>query len=86
MIEITIRDLFDLEHDADLVRILTKKESLENAITLPDEPRLNLSGPRMGVSILKGKPPIFSSKQKLKAALILIQFFSNLVTNLKYSI
>ncbi|MEN0051973.1 MAG: hypothetical protein AAF806_33210, partial [Bacteroidota bacterium] len=55
MIEISIRDLFGLENDADLVRILTKKESLENAITLPDEPRLNLSGPRMGVSILTGE-------------------------------
>jgi len=55
MVEISVRDLFGLKNDKDLVRILTKKESLENAITLPDEPRLYLSGPRMGMSIITGE-------------------------------
>lgn len=54
MIGITIYDMFGLENDADIVSLLTQKENLYNAITLPNEPRLNLSGPRMGISILTG--------------------------------
>lgn len=55
MIGIAIHDMFGLENDAALVNLLTQKENLDNAITLPDEPRLNLSGPRMGVSVLTGQ-------------------------------
>lgn len=55
MIGITVHDMFGLENDAAIVNLLTQKENLDNAITMPDEPRLNLSGPRMGVSYLAGE-------------------------------
>lgn len=55
MISITVNDLFGLENDEAVVSLLTQKENFDNAITLPDEPRLNLSGPRMGVSLLTGE-------------------------------
>ncbi len=54
MIGISIRDLFALENDKSLVSLLTQTNNLDNAITLPDEPRMNLSGPRMGFSLLTG--------------------------------
>ncbi|MEM9888551.1 MAG: hypothetical protein AAF849_21830 [Bacteroidota bacterium] len=54
MIEISIRALFGLEIDDSILKLLTQKEALDNAVTLPDEPRLNLSGPRMGASIFMG--------------------------------
>ena len=54
MIGITIHDMFGLKNDADIVSLLTQKENLDNAITLPNESRLNLSGPRMGFSLLTG--------------------------------
>jgi hypothetical protein len=55
MIGIAIHDMFGLKNDADMVRLLTQKENLDNAITMPDEARLNLSGPRMGMSLLMGE-------------------------------
>lgn len=55
MIGIAVHDMFGLENDAALVSLLTQKENLDNAITFPNEPRLNLSGPRMGVSVLTGQ-------------------------------
>ena len=55
MIGITVNDLFGIENDPAVVSLLTQKENLDNAITLPDEPRLNLSGPRMGLSLLMGE-------------------------------
>lgn len=55
MINITVHDLFEIDNDPKVVELLTQKEKLDNAITLPDEPRLNLSGPRMGFSVLTGE-------------------------------
>lgn len=55
MIGITVHDMFGLENEPSVVSLLTQNENLDNAITMPNEPRLNLSGPRMGVSYLAGE-------------------------------
>lgn len=54
MIGLTIRQMFDLKVDQDLLTLLTKKDNIDNAITAPNVGRLNLSGPRMGLSLLTG--------------------------------
>lgn len=55
MVNITIREMFELEVDANLLSLLTKKDNIDNAITEPNVGRLNLSGPRMGASLLMGE-------------------------------
>jgi hypothetical protein len=55
MVNITIREMFDLEIDQELLTLLTKKDNIDNAITAPNVGRLNLSGPRMGLSLLMGE-------------------------------
>ncbi|MEM1325696.1 MAG: hypothetical protein AAGI23_07075 [Bacteroidota bacterium] len=55
MVSITVNEMFGLQNDNAIVELLTQKEKIDNAITVPDEPRLNLSGPRMGLNILTGE-------------------------------
>jgi len=54
MINITVREMFELDVDNDLLSLLTKKDNIDNAITAPDVGQLNLSGPRMGATLLTG--------------------------------
>lgn len=54
MIELTIRQLFGLPNDPNMLTKLTKTDDYENAINLPDVAKLNLSGPRMGMTIFGG--------------------------------
>jgi hypothetical protein len=55
MVAITIRQMMGLPTDADLVSKLTKPDDYASTINLPDATRLNLSGPRMGLTIFSGE-------------------------------
>lgn len=55
MIEITLRKMFNLPVDENILSKLTQNDAYENAINLPEKHKLNLSGPRMGVTIFNGE-------------------------------
>ena len=54
MIELTIRQMLGLPNDQNLVNKLTKADDYESAINLPERAKLNLSGPRMGMTVFSG--------------------------------
>ncbi len=54
MISVTIKQLLGIQNDSDLMAKLTKTDALESQINQPDQKRLNLSGPRMGVTVFTG--------------------------------
>jgi hypothetical protein len=55
MIRVSLRELFGLKNDEILVGQLSKPEAYETVQTNPDENRLNLSGPRMGITTFTGE-------------------------------
>jgi hypothetical protein len=54
MIELTIRQMLGLPNDQNVLNKLTKVDDYENSINLPEVAKLNLSGPRMGMTIFSG--------------------------------
>ena len=54
MASISIRKMFGLQNNPELVTRLTQKFDYENSINNPDKTRLNLSGPRFGYTFLLG--------------------------------
>jgi hypothetical protein len=54
MLKITIRKMFKLSTDDELVMRLTKKFDFDNAINNPNKSQLNLSGPRFGYVFIFG--------------------------------
>lgn len=62
MINVSIRKMFGLHNDEELVLRLTKKFDYENAINNPNKTRLNLQGPRFGYTFLFG-----SAAERIKA-------------------
>ena len=54
MIRISVRELFGMYNNEELVTRLTKKFNYENSTNNPDETRLKLSGPRMGFTSFVG--------------------------------
>ena len=54
MISITMNQMFGRKNNSELVTRLTKKFNYESLTNNPDEERLNLSGPRMGVTYFTG--------------------------------
>lgn len=54
MIELTLRQMLGLANDPNLVNKLTKADDYKSAINLPEAAKLNLSGPRMGMTIFSG--------------------------------
>lgn len=54
MIELTLRQMFGLPLDQNLLTKLTKTDDYESALNVPDVARLNLSGPRMGLTVFSG--------------------------------
>ena len=54
MLGITLKRMFDLEVNEDFYSKLTKKYDYESTVNVPEASRLNLSGPRMGVTIFSG--------------------------------
>ena len=55
MIELTLRQMFGLPVDQNLLTKLTKTDDYESALNVPDVSRLNLSGPRMGLTVFSGE-------------------------------
>ena len=55
MIKITMREMFDLEVNQELVTRLRKQYNFESATNNPNKIRLNLAGPRMGASFITGQ-------------------------------
>ncbi|HYG50588.1 MAG TPA: hypothetical protein VD905_06775 [Flavobacteriales bacterium] len=55
MTTITMRELFGFEIDPLLSERLTKKNNYEGAQNNPNQTRLNLNGPRMGLTVLTGE-------------------------------
>lgn len=55
MISITMNELFGRKNNPELVTKLTKKFNYESLTNNPNQERLNLSGPRMGMTIFTGK-------------------------------
>lgn len=55
MIGITLKSMFDLPVDPDLNSKLTRKFDYDNAINNPEVNQLNLSGPRMGITLFSGQ-------------------------------
>lgn len=54
MISIALKKMFDLPVDENLLNQLTKVQSFETSVNTPEQTRLNLSGPRMGVLLFTG--------------------------------
>ena len=55
MIGITLKEMFDLPVDENLLTKLTKEFDYESSINMPEVDRLNLDGPRMGVTFFSGE-------------------------------
>ena len=54
MIQLTIRAMLGLPNDPNIVNKLTKADDYVSALNLPEKAKLNLSGPRMGVTVFSG--------------------------------
>ena len=66
MIGMTLRTMLGLETDQELMTKLTKKFDYDNALNNPEADRLNLSGPRMGITLLSGQTAeIYKDKKSL---------------------
>lgn len=64
MLDLSVRSLLDLPLDQDLFTKLTKEFAFESSINTPEVQRLDLNGPRMGITILTGKSAeIFGSSK-----------------------
>lgn len=78
MIDLSVRSLLDLPVDQDVFRKLTEEFAFESSINTPEVQRLDLNGPRMGITILTGtSAKIFSdpkSKGGYDAIPVLSQF------------
>lgn len=55
MIGLTIQKMFDKKVDENLLNKLTKQFDYESAVNVPTASTLNLSGPRMGVTLFSGE-------------------------------
>lgn len=78
MIELTLRQMFALPVDQNLLTKLTKTDDYESALNVPDVSRLNLSGPRMGLTVFSGETARrFSASRTeggLEATSVMFQF------------
>ena len=54
MIQMTLRQMFEMETDQNLLDKLTKRDDYKSAVNT-ETPRLNLNGPRMGMVLFTGK-------------------------------
>jgi hypothetical protein len=78
MIGVTICQMFDLPIDQNLLTKLSKSDDYESAVNVPEATRLNLSGPRMGVTLFTGKAAADFNRPTnqggLNAAPVMFQF------------
>ena len=66
MIRITMREMFDLPINKEMEVRLTKKYNYENATNNPNKVRLNLAGPRMGVTLFTGTTAKYLALKKIE--------------------
>jgi len=55
MVSVTLKQMFGQQVNADLMAKLTSVAAFESDINSPDKMKLNLSGPRMGVTVITGE-------------------------------
>jgi hypothetical protein len=55
MVEITLRQMLGLTVDENVKKKLTQADDYASTINIPDAAKLNLSGPRMGMTVFTGK-------------------------------
>ncbi len=55
MLSVTLKQMFAISNSPDLVNKLTKTEAFESEVNSPNQMKLNLSGPRMGVTVFTGE-------------------------------
>ena len=55
MLALTLKKMFKVTYDEAVYNQLTKVNSFETNVNLPNEDRVNLSGPRMGMALFTGK-------------------------------
>jgi hypothetical protein len=54
MVNMTLKRMFELDSDQEIYEKLTKEFDYESTLNTPEVSRLNLSGPRMGVTLFTG--------------------------------
>ena len=54
MVQVTLREMFKLPTDELLISRITKTEQYENTVINPNQTKLNLGGPRLGVTYFSG--------------------------------
>lgn len=54
MVEVSVRQFFDMAVDSTLRRRLTQPSDYDNAVNTQNAPRLNTTGPRMGYALITG--------------------------------
>lgn len=54
LVELSLREMFGLDNDPQLLKKLTQKETFESTVTNPYAERLKLNGPRMGFTVFTG--------------------------------
>lgn len=64
LMEVSIREMFGLENNPDLMAQLTREDQYENKIVNPEVDRLNLSGPRFGFTFFNGSSADVISAKK----------------------
>lgn len=64
MIDLSVRSLLDLPVDQDVFRKLTEEFAFESSINTPEVQRLDLNGPRMGLTFLTGEAAKIFSEPK----------------------
>ena len=55
ILDISVKSLFELPVDKDLMEKLTKEFAFETALNTPESKRVDLSGPRLGITVLTGE-------------------------------
>jgi len=66
MIGLTLKKMLDIPIDQDLEAKLTKKFDYDNAINNPGADQLNLSGPRMGITVFSGEiAKVYKTKESM---------------------
>jgi hypothetical protein len=55
MVELTLRQMLNLPVDPNILNKLTKKNDYASTLNIPDVDKLNLSGPRMGLTVFTGE-------------------------------
>ncbi|MCR9289669.1 MAG: hypothetical protein NXI23_20015 [Bacteroidetes bacterium] len=66
MIGLTINKMFDNPVDENLMNKLTKQNDFESTVNIPTAEKLNLSGPRMGITFFSGDAAtVFKEKESL---------------------